>query len=255
MTARCHIALGGNLGPVAETFAGALARLDAHPRLAVVRRGSPFRTKPVGDAAQGDFLNAAAELETDLPPLELLDVLQAVERDFGRTRERRWGGRTLDLDLVFHGDAVIDGPRLVVPHPACWYRRFVLDPLCEIAADRVHPVKRATVGELRARLTARPLRVTAAGGTARNRKRLATLIGKGFPGVWYGEWTGDADSISDPPTFVAWLGPDENPGGVAFESLPLLPRLDLSRERDPAAALRHVLQAALDEPRIAPVPS
>lgn len=254
MTPRCHIALGGNLGSVAETFARALARLDENPRIDVVRASSLYRTRPVGEAARGDFLNAAAELETDLPPFELLDVLQAVEAECGRTRDRRWSSRTLDLDLVFHGDAVIDEPRLVVPHPACWYRRFVLDPLCEIAADRVHPVKGAAVAELRARLTPRPLRVMLAGGTARNRARLAEQTGKDFAGVRFGEWTGDADSIAAPPTFIVWLGPDDEPGRVAFASLPLLPRLDLSRERDPADALRHVLHAALDEPRIAHVP-
>lgn len=241
--ARCHIALGGNLGPVAQTFARALSRLEADPHVALVRSSSVYRTQAVGDAACGDFLNAAAELETGLAPLELLDALQSIEAEFGRTRGERWGSRTLDLDLVLYGSLVIDEPRLAVPHPACWYRRFVLDPLCEIAPGAVHPLKAVSIAELRGRLLERPLRVMVA-GDANRRKQVIASIGDGDPRVEIGEWGGQTDFL---PTFIAWLGSSDRAG---FESLPVLPRLDLSREADPARALRHVLAAALDEPRI-----
>ncbi|MEX0701577.1 MAG: 2-amino-4-hydroxy-6-hydroxymethyldihydropteridine diphosphokinase [Planctomycetales bacterium] len=270
---RCHIALGGNLGPVVEAFERALARLAEQPRIAVVRRSAIYRTRAVGDAAEGAFRNAAAELETDLPPLELLDALQAVEREFGRTRGTRWGDRPLDLDLIFYGDALLDEPRLTVPHPACWYRRFVLDPLCEIAPEAAHPEKGATVTELRDRLLERPLVMCWAGSGSRDRQRMSQALERDHPDVRFGEWkpgrmgcapqelpkpapesVGAAHS-SGLPTFIAWLGAvaadaDRRDEASSFDALPRLPRLDLSGEPDPERAARHVLGAALDEPTV-----
>ena len=121
---RCHIALGGNLGDVEETFHWALARLGGTDPSTVTRVSSVFRTRPVGPHAGGEFTNAAAEIETDLEPLALLDLLQDLERRAGRTPGEHWGPRPLDLDLIFYADQMIDMPRLRVPHPACWYRRF-----------------------------------------------------------------------------------------------------------------------------------
>ena len=111
----------------------------------------------MGTDAGGIFTNAAACLVTDLSPLKLLDLLQQIEEEFGRVRNLHWGPRPLDLDLLFYGRQVIHMPQLKVPHPGLWYRRFVLDPLVEIAADWKHPENAHSTAELRARLDQRPL--------------------------------------------------------------------------------------------------
>jgi 2-amino-4-hydroxy-6-hydroxymethyldihydropteridine diphosphokinase len=152
----CWIALGGNLGHVATTFDAALSRLQQVPGVQVVRSSRRYDTAPVGRAAGWRFLNAAAELQTALTPLALLDHLQEIEADLGRTRNARWGARTIDLDLLLWGEEIIDTPRLTVPHPALWQRRFVLDPLAEIAPEAWHPVFCLKVADLRGRLLARP---------------------------------------------------------------------------------------------------
>lgn len=110
-------------------------------------------THPLGGpSGQGDFLNAVAGVVTSLDAVALLDVLQTIEDRFGRQRWERWGPRTLDLDLLLYDDAVIETERLVVPHPRMHERRFVLEPLCDIAPEAIHPVLRLTARELLERL-------------------------------------------------------------------------------------------------------
>ncbi|MFM9964395.1 MAG: 2-amino-4-hydroxy-6-hydroxymethyldihydropteridine diphosphokinase [Planctomycetaceae bacterium] len=156
----CLIGLGGNLGNVPQTIVGALQSLSQSPGISVVRWSSLYQTVPVGPSAGGSFINAAAMLETSLTARELLERLLAVESDFLRERNISWGPRTLDLDLLFYGDEVInDLPVLQIPHSGCWYRRFVLDPLCELVPTFVHPEKHQTIAELRDRLMVRPLPV------------------------------------------------------------------------------------------------
>lgn len=156
----CLIGLGGNLGNVPQTIVGALQSLSQSPGVRVDRWSSLYQTAPVGSAASTEFTNAAAQLETTLSARELLSCLLAVENQFGREREIEWGPRTLDLDLLFFGNDVIDDPPVLhVPHSGCWYRRFVLDPLFELVPDFVHPEKEQTIAELRNRLFARPFRI------------------------------------------------------------------------------------------------
>ncbi|MBA3313896.1 MAG: 2-amino-4-hydroxy-6-hydroxymethyldihydropteridine diphosphokinase, partial [Planctomycetaceae bacterium] len=129
-------------------FAAALRRLDGSDlRVGAVSR--IYSTPPMGSAAGGPFSNAAASIETSLDPIALLDRLLSVEDAMGRSRDVRWGPRSLDLDLIFYGSQIIDSPRLRVPHPGCWYRRFVLDPLDEVAPHAIHPETGQTVRELR----------------------------------------------------------------------------------------------------------
>lgn len=135
------VGLGANLGDAAATLRDALLALDALPGTRLLRASKLYRTPAWGDADQPDFVNAVAMLQTGLAPRVLLDELLAIERVHGRDRsqERRWGPRTLDLDLLLHGDAVIDEAGLRVPHPYLHERAFVLLPLAEIAPDAVIP--------------------------------------------------------------------------------------------------------------------
>ncbi|MCH2202375.1 MAG: 2-amino-4-hydroxy-6-hydroxymethyldihydropteridine diphosphokinase [Fuerstiella sp.] len=152
----CLIGLGGNTGPVEDTFVAAIQRLNCE-NCQITALSRNFRTAPMGPDAGGRFTNAAASLNTDLSPLKMLDLLQQVEDDFGRVHNIHWGSRPLDLDLLFYGRQVIHTPRLTVPHPGLWYRRFVLDPLVEIAADWKHPENGHSIAQLRTRLDQRPL--------------------------------------------------------------------------------------------------
>lgn len=133
-----YIGLGTNLGDRELNLRRALERLE---ELGPVRASSFRETDPVGVTDQPKFLNAAAELETDLPPRELLERLLEIERGLGRDRamERRWGPRLIDLDLLLFGEEAIDEPGLTVPHPRLADRRFVLEPLCELNKDLALP--------------------------------------------------------------------------------------------------------------------
>ena len=132
---RAYVAFGANLGDPAAAFFEAVQRLDALPGTRVVARSSLYRSAPVGVAGQPDYLNAVIALDTALAPRPLLEALLAIEHDSGRRRDFPMAPRTLDLDLLLHGDAVIDEPGLQVPHPRMHERAFVLLPLLEIAPD------------------------------------------------------------------------------------------------------------------------
>jgi 2-amino-4-hydroxy-6-hydroxymethyldihydropteridine diphosphokinase len=151
------IGLGSNLGDRRAALEGAIAALAETPGILVRKLSTFHETEPLGGpSGQGRYLNAAAVLETSLDPFALLKVLQAIEAQFGRVRTVRWGERTLDLDLLLFGDRIIDTPELVVPHPRYAARRFVLEPLAEIAPQAVDPVRKRTILELRAELDRQP---------------------------------------------------------------------------------------------------
>ena|ERR687896_1297825 len=138
--ARAYVGLGANLGRRAANLESALALPRREPGLEVVAVSSFRETDPVGFVDQPPFLNAAAAVETDLSPRELLERLLAVERTLGRTREGpRFGPRTIDLDLLLYGDAVVSEPGLDVPHPRLHERRFALEPLAELDPGLVVP--------------------------------------------------------------------------------------------------------------------
>ena len=135
-----YVALGANLGDREATLRAALELLDAHEAISVEAVSSLRDTEPVGLEEQPRFLNGAARLTTTLTPRTLLDVLLEVERRLGRTREGvRFGPRTVDLDLLLHGDERLAEPGLTVPHPRLHERPFVLEPLHELAPDLVVP--------------------------------------------------------------------------------------------------------------------
>lgn len=135
MMARCFIGLGSNLADPQQQLRSALDALSEIPHSRLVRCSSFYRSAPVGPGEQPDYINAVAELETDLRPLELLDQLQSIEAAHGRERSVRWGARTLDLDILLLDQQCIDESRLQVPHPRMAERNFVLLPLAELEPE------------------------------------------------------------------------------------------------------------------------
>ena len=137
--ARALIALGGNVGDVRAIFRKAIANICGMTQAVLLARSSDYSTPPWGDVEQAPFINACIEIETLLDPHALLFTLQKIEARCGRdrTREQRWGPRTLDLDLIAYDDVSIQKPELTLPHPRLFERAFVLVPLAEISPDRV----------------------------------------------------------------------------------------------------------------------
>jgi len=152
---RVFVGLGSNQGDSHRLMDQALAALAELPRSSLVSCSPRYWTAPVGDASQPDFLNAVAELDTTLEPLDLFARMQQIEDTLGRVRnpDRRWGPRTMDLDLLLFGQSVIRQPDLVVPHPRLASRVFVLKPLADLAPGLEIPGL-ARVSELLAELNA-----------------------------------------------------------------------------------------------------
>lgn len=142
---KTFIGLGSNLGERESMIRSALDELARLPSTTLVRASSLYDTEPVGDPDQPGFLNAVAELETELTARQLLWNLLLIERRLGRVRTRHWGPRVIDLDLLLHGDEVLDQPDLTVPHPELIRRSFVLVPLVELDPLVVHPVTGETM--------------------------------------------------------------------------------------------------------------
>lgn len=135
MSERVFIGLGSNLEPREATIRRAVERIGALPGTRVVRVSTLRNTAPMGVADQPDFLNGVAEIATAVAPEPLLAALLDIELGLGRVRDRRWGPRTIDLDLLLYGGRRIATESLTVPHPRLRERPFVLEPLAEIAPD------------------------------------------------------------------------------------------------------------------------
>jgi len=137
----CLLGLGSNLGDREVTLSAALAEIDALPNVRLARRSEWHRSRPLGGPPdQAEFINAAAVVETSIPPLTLLAELQDIESRHGRTRSRRWAPRTLDIDVLLYGNEVSETQMLTLPHPRMSFRRFVLQPAAEVAPRMLHPV-------------------------------------------------------------------------------------------------------------------
>lgn len=136
---RAYVGLGSNLEEPSRQLLTAFTELAALPGTRLVARSRLYGSTPVGPAGQPDYVNAVAALDTTLSPDELLDGLFTIEQAHARVRAERWGPRTLDLDLLLHGDAVVATERLTLPHPRLRERAFVLVPFHEIAPGLVLP--------------------------------------------------------------------------------------------------------------------
>ena len=149
------IALGSNMGDKQAYLDGAVKALEGCPDVWVEKVSSFLVTEPYGGVEQDDFLNGAVEIKTILGPYELLDLCHDTENEAKRERKVRWGPRTLDVDILFYDDEVLEDERLTVPHPDMANRDFVLVPLAEIAPGKHHPVTNKTVAEMLDGLKAR----------------------------------------------------------------------------------------------------
>ncbi len=142
-----YLSVGSNLGDRAANLTAAVECLNT---IGTVKAMSSFyETEPVDFAAQPWFLNCVVALETHLMPRQLLSRLQSIEQEMGRRRTHLKGPRLIDLDILLFGRAIVDLPNLIIPHPALHQRRFVLEPLVEIAPDERHPVFKKTMRQLR----------------------------------------------------------------------------------------------------------
>jgi len=139
------IALGSNLEPREKYLQRAVNLMSEHAGFEVVMVSASYETQPVGGPPDQEmYLNAVAKIRTTLDPESLLDALQAIERELGRKRDTFWGPRTIDLDILLYGREIISTDRLIVPHPLMHERKFVLEPLAQIAPDAVHPILQMT---------------------------------------------------------------------------------------------------------------
>ncbi|MBA4348623.1 MAG: 2-amino-4-hydroxy-6-hydroxymethyldihydropteridine diphosphokinase [Thermodesulfovibrio sp.] len=143
-----HIGIGSNIGDRRANCMKAIKNIKNHD-IDVKKISSPYETKPWGIKDQPDFINMTVEAETSLSPEELLKVLKDIEKEMGREDSVRWGPRLIDLDILFYDDRVIDIENLRIPHPLLYKRDFVLLPLSEIAPDKIHPLFKKTVKQLK----------------------------------------------------------------------------------------------------------
>jgi 2-amino-4-hydroxy-6-hydroxymethyldihydropteridine diphosphokinase len=171
------IGLGSNLGPRTEIIRSAIEHLDALSGVRVVRCSRTYETVPAGGPLDQDlFLNAAAVLDTEQSAELLLDLLQGVETKLGRQHDVHWGARTIDLDLLLYEDLVCSTSDLVVPHPRMSFRRFVLEPACEIAPQMIHPTTRWSLARLLENIRSHRNYIAVTGSQAAERTRLIKTV-------------------------------------------------------------------------------
>ena len=148
MTHRAFIGVGSNLGLPAENCEKAVSLINKSPYIKVIARSSLYHTEPIGEKNQPWFINSTVEVQTSLKPEELLQTLLNIEQQFGRERKGKWEARIIDLDILDYDGKILNSKFLTLPHPEMIHRRFVLEPLSEIAGSRIHPLENKTILEL-----------------------------------------------------------------------------------------------------------
>ena len=157
MTHKALIGVGSNIGLAAQNCEKAIALVNKSESVNVTAQSSLYESQPVGKTNQSWFVNTTIEVYTKLGPEELLQLLLNIEQEFGRIRNEKWGARIIDLDLLDFEGLVIDSKTLTLPHPEMTQRRFVLEPLSEIAGETIHPLKKKMISELLKELPKTPL--------------------------------------------------------------------------------------------------
>lgn len=149
-TSKVFIGFDSNLGDRKRNIERAIEELSLNKDIKVISISRLYETEPVGGPPQGNYLDGAMEIETALSPKALLNVLKEVEKKVGRTpSDLKWGPREIDLDILLYEDLILEEPGILkIPHPFLHLRAFMLDPLCEIAPDTVHPVLKRKVSEI-----------------------------------------------------------------------------------------------------------
>lgn len=146
---RAFIGLGSNLGDRRKNIETAVEKLKRSPKINLIKVSGLLESDPVGGPPQGKFLDGAAEIDTNLSPRELLSLLKRIEREAGRVAPSvKWGPREIDLDILLFGDLNIDEQNLKIPHPLLHLRRFMLEPLCEIAPEVIHPAVKKNLADI-----------------------------------------------------------------------------------------------------------
>lgn len=143
-----YIGVGSNLGSRENNIEKSRTLLAAHPKIRFIRSAPVYETKPVDGPPQGNFLNTVWEIETDLSPMELMSELLLIEKSLGRERVVQNGPRTIDLDILFYGQEVMQRARLVIPHPRAVSRWFVLKPLSDLVPEFMHPILNRKISDL-----------------------------------------------------------------------------------------------------------
>ena len=157
MNHRALIGIGSNIGLAAENCEKAIALINKSESVNVTAQSSLYESEPVGKVDQAWFVNAAIEVHTTLAPEELLQLLLTIEQQLGRTRKEKWGPRIIDLDILDYEGIIMDSKILTLPHPEMAQRRFVLEPLSEIAGETVHPLEKKTILDLLKKLPKTPV--------------------------------------------------------------------------------------------------
>jgi len=155
----CYLAIGSNLDHPREQISRALQTISNHPAITLLKQSPWYGSKAIGPGKQPDYLNGVIEIETSLSPEQLLQALQKIETDQGRTRDVRWGARTLDIDILLYGQEQLHSDTLVIPHPGVSEREFVLYPLHEIADPGLEIPGRGRLADLVAGCPRRGLEV------------------------------------------------------------------------------------------------
>ncbi|MBD5586322.1 2-amino-4-hydroxy-6-hydroxymethyldihydropteridine diphosphokinase [Clostridium botulinum] len=142
-----YVAFGSNIGEKESYIKRALEKIEERG-MEIIKVSSIYETEPYGVLDQDSFLNGVVKIETNLTPEDLIGELLNIEKQLDRVRERRWGPRTIDLDIIFYDDLIINEKDLVIPHKDMENREFVLKPLCDIDENFIHPVLKKSVREL-----------------------------------------------------------------------------------------------------------
>lgn len=214
----CLLGLGSNVGDREATLRAAFEEIDALPDVRLRKNSEWHRSPPLGGPPdQGEFLNAAALVETTIPPLALLDELQDIEKRHGRERGEQWAPRPLDIDILLYGREVAETDMLILPHPRMSFRRFVLAPAAEIAPRMLHPVIGWPVERLLLHLTSASDRAAILSTSETVRGQVAEFLVSRFAAKSTSAPQFARAELLWPPAVTAWLAmpPPAAPGGAS----------------------------------------